>query len=102
MTARKPSPQSPANATEADRSPAVTTIRMTQTRMAATTLLVIAHAYYVGVRGRCGVVLIVPWCSYCGRSHRHNGKPGATSFRRLASCHGGRYQLHVGVIEGAA
>jgi len=56
----------------------------------------------VGTRGRRRVVLVVGRCVWCGCCHVHNGRPDATSYRRLASCHGGRYTLLVGALEGVA
>ncbi len=65
-------------------------------------LHVFAHGYIVvGTRGRCRLVMIVPRCPFCqGRPHVHNGKPTFTVGKRTASCHGGRYVVHLGTIEG--
>lgn len=68
---------------------------------AATPLNVWAHAYLVvGWRGRCRMVLVVACCPYCKRPHSHTGKPDFLTGRRTASCHQGRYLVHVGTVEG--
>lgn len=79
------------------------TVRIGSKRSSGPARRVIAHAYYVvGTRGRCRVVLLVTRCPWCSRPHAHNGKPDAAIFRRLASCHGGSYELLVSSVEGAA
>ncbi len=60
-----------------------------------------AHAYLVvGTRGRCRLVLVVPSCVFCGRPHAHNGRPDFTAGKRTASCHEGRYVVHLGTVAG--
>jgi hypothetical protein len=60
-----------------------------------------AHAYLVvGTRGRCRLVLVVPSCVFCGRPHAHNGRPDFITGKRTASCHEGRYVVHVGTVAG--
>lgn len=63
---------------------------------------VYAVAYFiVGTRGRCRLVLIVARCCFCGRAHAHNAPTDFLAGRRKASCHLGRYVVHVGAVEGA-
>ncbi len=70
-------------------------------RKPADTLNVFAHGYYVvGTRGRCRLVLVVARCPWCGRPHAHNARPDFLTGNRLAACHGGRYVVHVGTLEG--
>jgi hypothetical protein len=60
-----------------------------------------AHGYLVvGTRGRCRLVLVVPACVFCGRPHAHNGRPDFITGKRTASCHEGRYVVHVGTVAG--
>lgn len=60
-----------------------------------------AHAYIiVGTRGRCRLVLIVAHCPFCRRPHSHNGRPDFLMGQRTASCHAGRYVVHLGTVEG--
>lgn len=61
-----------------------------------------AHGFYtVGTRGRIALTMVVPICVFCGRAHRHNGKPDFTGGgKRTASCGQGRYVVHLGTVEG--
>jgi hypothetical protein len=62
-----------------------------------------AHGYLVvGTRGRCRLVMVVPSCVFCGRPHSHNGRPDFTVGTRTASCHEGRYVVHLGTVAGSA
>jgi hypothetical protein len=71
-------------------------------RKPADTLNVFAHGYYVvGTRGRCRLVLVVARCPWCGRPHAHNGKPDFITGKRTASCHEGRYVVHLGTVAGS-
>lgn len=74
----------------------------TRRRNAGTSPLnVFAHGYLVvGTRGRCRLVLVVASCPYCHRPHAHNGRPDFATGKRQASCHEGRYIVHVGTIAG--
>jgi hypothetical protein len=54
----------------------------------------------VGTRGRPRSVIVVCRCPWCGRPHVHSGKPDFTAGKRTASCHGGRYLVHTGALEG--
>lgn len=54
----------------------------------------------VGVRGRLRSVIVVNRCPWCSRAHTHTGKPDFTAGKRTASCHGGRYLVHAGVVDG--
>lgn len=61
----------------------------------------VATVYRVrGVRGRLRSVLVVATCPWCRCSHVHTGKPDFLVGKRTASCHGGRYVVHTGVLEG--
>ncbi len=61
----------------------------------------VATVYRVrGVRGRLRSVLVVATCPWCRCSHVHTGKPDFLVGKRTASCHGGRYLVHTGVLEG--
>ncbi len=47
------------------------------------------------------MVMVVARCPFCGgRPHVHNGKPTFTVGKRTASCHGGRYVVHLDTIAG--
>lgn len=60
-----------------------------------------AYGYLVvGTRGRLALTMIVLRCVFCGRPHRHNGRPDFASGRRTASCGRGRYVVHLGTLEG--
>ncbi len=59
-----------------------------------------AGYYTVGTRGRLALTMIVLRCVFCGRSHRHNGRPDFASGKRTASCGRGRYVVHLGTVEG--
>jgi hypothetical protein len=54
----------------------------------------------VGTRGRARSVIVVGSCPWCSRPHVHSGKPDFESGKRTASCHAGRYLVHVGALEG--
>jgi hypothetical protein len=56
--------------------------------------------YVIGTRGRCRLVLMVLRCPWCRRAHVHNARPDFTAGKRLAACHGGRYRVHLGTVEG--
>lgn len=61
-----------------------------------------AHGYLVvGTRGLCRLVLVVARCPFCCRPHAHNGKPDFAIGKRRASCHEGRYVVHLGTVEGS-
>ncbi len=61
----------------------------------------VATVYRVrGVRGRLRSVLVVASCPWCRCSHVHTGKADFTVGKRTASCHGGRYLVHTGFLEG--
>jgi hypothetical protein len=78
-----------------------TTIPRQRDSRHAEPLNVWAHAYLVvGWRGRCRMVLVVARCPYCKRPHSHTGKPDFLTGKRTASCHLGRYVVHVGTVEG--
>ncbi len=60
-----------------------------------------AHGFFtVGTRGRLALTMIVTACVFCGRAHRHNGRPDFISGKRTASCGHGRYVVHLGTLEG--
>ena len=54
----------------------------------------------VGTRGRLRSVIVVSRCPWCARPHVHSGKPDFDSGKRTATCHGGRYLVHTGALEG--
>ncbi len=59
-----------------------------------------AGYYTVGTRGRVALTMVVLSCVFCGRAHRHNGKPDFISGKRTASCGRGSYRVHLGTIAG--
>ncbi len=79
----------------------MTTIRTTTTRSTPPRLVVATYYEVVGTRGRRRVVLLVP-CPWCGYQHLHSAKGTFIAGRRTASSHLGRYEVHVGAMEGAA
>jgi hypothetical protein len=68
--------------------------------MQSTDVNVWEHAYLVfGTRGRCPLVMVVPACVLYGQPHQHGAKRHVSAMKRTASCHGGRYAVHLGTIQ---
>ncbi len=68
------------------------TVRQNATRRTDTIHVWAVGYYTVGTRGRVALTMVVLSCVFCGRAHRHNGKPDFLSGgKRTASCHGGTY-----------
>ena len=62
-----------------------------------------ADVYRVlGVRGRSMSVIVVERCPFCRCRHVHSGKIHFGIGKRTASCHRGKYLVHLGTEAGSA
>ena len=97
LTTDRPTAENPGEKFRVNGTPIV---RQTHERRAEP-VNVWAHGYFtVGTRGRLALTMIVTGCVFCGRAHRHNGRPDFISGKRTASCGHGRYVVHLGTLEG--